>query len=175
MFGLWYWVLWVTGGLGLGMSYTLGTSEFAAFLKYPVIAGEPTYLVALAHVFLFGLGVWLLLSGARRVGARQFRWRATALGEGAPTQRLVIAGFLGTGLLLVAAGFPIHRHYLIVTFPLQWVWLTRQLHDTTRKWNQTLTAVWLSELVISCAFLFYVHLHGGAMSGDYGVAFSRQR
>jgi len=70
MLGLWYWILWVTGGLGLGMSYTLGLSEFAAFLRYPVIAGEATYLVALAHVLLFVLGVWVLVSGARSAAGR---------------------------------------------------------------------------------------------------------
>jgi hypothetical protein len=96
------------------------------------------------------------------------------LGVRAPTQQLLMAGLLGTGILLVAAGFPIHRHYLIVTFPFQWLWVTRQLRSTTRHWSQVLTVVWLSELAISSAFLFYVHLHGGAITGDYGVAFSRQ-
>jgi hypothetical protein len=174
MLGLWYWILWVTGGLGLGMSYTLGTSEFAAFLRYPMIGGEPTYLLALAHVFLFVLGVWLLLSSASAAGARHSGWRGTVLGESAPTQPLVMAGLLGTGILLAASGFPIHRHYLIVTFPLQWLWVTRQLRSTTRHWNQALTVVWLSQLGLSIGFLFYIHAHGGAITGDYGVAFSRQ-
>jgi hypothetical protein len=174
MFGLWYLILFVTGGLGLGMTYALGASEFATFLTYPVIAGEPTYLVALAHAVLFVFGVWLLLRGAMSVGARHFDWRETLLGVEARTQQLLMAGLLGTGILLVAAGFPIHRHYLIVTFPLQWLWVTRQLRSTTRHWNRVLTVVWLSELVISSSFLFYVHVHGGAITGDYGVAFSRQ-
>jgi hypothetical protein len=174
-FGSWFWILWATGALGLGMSYSLGVSEFVVFLKYPVVLLRPTYGIAAAHVISLAVGAWLLLTRAWQGRVRGSTWRRTLLGTGEPSDQLLRAGLYGLGLMLTAIGSPIHRHYLIVTFPLPWLWLARQMRTATRHWNYLLASLWLSELVISAGFLYYIHVNHGAPSGDFGATYSHPR
>ena len=68
----------------------------------------------------------------------------------------------------------IFRHYLIMTYPLEWVWLSRlSLRDS--RWGRTyLAALWLAQLLITVSFLFYIHTTHGDPSSDYGIAYQFQ-
>ena len=66
------------------------------------------------------------------------------------------------------------RHYLIVAFPLHILWFVRVALSRPVIGRRTLLVVGATQLVVSIAFLTYVHAYGGAPEGDYGVAFSRQ-
>jgi hypothetical protein len=169
--GLWYWILWVTGALGLGMSYSLGVDEFISFWRYPLLLGRPTFAVAVAHLVLLGLGGWLLLSRVLSLRLRAVDWKRAILGCSEPADRLLKSALYGSGLLLTLIGYPLYRHYLIVTFPLEWFWLARQMRIATRHWTYLLGAIWVSELIISAAFLYYIHANHGAPTGDYGATY----
>jgi hypothetical protein len=120
---------------------------------------------------VLALGCWLLLSRAWPVRLRTIDWRRALFGSNEPADRLVKAALYGSGVLLTLVGYPVHRHYLIVTFPLEWLWLTRQMRIASRRWTYLLAAVWLSELLISAAFLVYIHVNQGAPTGDYGFTY----
>jgi hypothetical protein len=117
------------------------------------------------------IGVWVMAYRAwrilkeRRISARTF------LGEGDPTNRIVNAGLYGLGVFLTLIGRPIYRHYLLVAFPLEWLWLTRQCRLATHRANVLLGAVWMCELTIAAGFLYYIHVNHGAAAGDYGVTY----
>lgn len=171
LYGTWYWVLWVTGALGLGISYSLGSTSFGDFLRYPLLGASPTYAIACAHVVLLMLGLWVVVHrGWQIIESRRVEARAL-LGQGDSTSRIVSAGVYGLGLLLTLSSRPIVRHYLIVTFPLEWLWLSRQVRLATRRADVLLGAVWLCELTIAAGFLYYIHVNHGAPAGDYGVTY----
>jgi hypothetical protein len=88
---------------------------------------------------------------------------------------LIKAGLFGYGILISLAGLPIHRHYLVIAFPLEWLWLSWQAHQVDRRPNLILWAMWFFELLISALFLAFIHTNQGAPSGDYGVPYIHQR
>jgi hypothetical protein len=66
------------------------------------------------------------------------------------------------------------RHYLIVAFPLNLLWLARLALIRPVSGRRALLVVGAAQLVIALSFLTYVHTYGGAPDGDYGVSYSRQ-
>jgi hypothetical protein len=157
------------------MSYSLGAVEFTAFLKYPVLVGRPTYVIAATHIVLVALGLWLLGTRGWQTSIERIDWKRAFLGGDDPSDRLIRAGLYGTGLLLTVAGFPLHRHYLIVAFPLPWLWLATQARLATRHWQYVLASIWICELVVSVSFLYYIHVNHGALTGDYGATYMFHR
>ena len=75
------------------------------------------------------------------------------------------------GLLLHLAGVQIYTHYLIVFSPLLHVAAAWVLVHAQRR------LLWVAlglQLFISACFLGFIHAHGGAPRGDYGVSYSAQ-
>jgi hypothetical protein len=166
-----FWVYGFTDPLGLGLHYNLGVASFLEFLRYPLVAGVPTYLVAVAHVVVALVGGVTLASGFASA-RRRFRqgWRPAS---GDATGRALRATFMGYGVLLTLSGVVIYRHYLVVTFPLEWVLFCGVALHVKRHGRQLLLSLWASELFITAALLLYLHVHGGA-PGDYGTAYRLQ-
>jgi hypothetical protein len=86
----------------------------------------------------------------------------------------VNAVLLGTGLLMSLSGFELFRHYLMVSFPLEWVWLSRMGLCDSRWGQKCLIAIGVAQLLISILFLTYIHINHGAPLGDYGTAYQFQ-
>jgi hypothetical protein len=163
-----FWIYGLSDALGLGLHYNLGWDAFLEFLRSPRIAGAPTYLVALAHVVVGGIGLGLVAHGVYRA------WRSR--GAPAPTSdtaEALRATFVGYGVLLTLSGLVIYRHYLLVTYPLEWVLLAGLALGVEKHGRRLLVALWAGELTMSIALLLYLHAQGGA-PGDYGVAYRRQ-
>ena len=167
-----FWLYGLTDSLGLGLHYSLGHSAFLDFASGPRIAGTPTYLVGLAHAVLALAGMSLVGLALVRAWRARRTWRS-AIDTPVPTTRALGATFVAYGALLTLSGLVIYRHYLLVTYPLEWVLLAGLALSTGRYGRRVLAVLWASELAITTAMLLYIHAHGGA-PGDYGVAYRLQ-
>jgi hypothetical protein len=173
-----FWELWGSDALGLSARYSLG-NNFTEFLAWPPVAGRPSYLVAAAYSVLVVAGAAVLTRAAILLIRHRSAWRIQWTGVGSPTAFTQNAALWGYGVLLTLAGFAIHRHYLIVAFPLTLVWLARvalcvpgQAGAVARPGRGLLLAVWLAQFLVSACFLQYVHEQGQAIRGDYGAPYS---
>ncbi|MGH7739263.1 MAG: hypothetical protein ACREL1_03860, partial [bacterium] len=164
-----YWLYWATNPLGLGLTYSLKTDRFMDFLSYPLIGETGTYLVAVSHAVILGVGILLLISVKKTSG---FRWE---IEDSSDTGLAIFSVLFVTGILMTLCGIQVCRHYLIVAFPLGWVWLSRMALRDTRWGKQYLAALWGAELFISVMFLIYIHVNHGDPTGDYGIAYQFQR
>jgi hypothetical protein len=93
---------------------------------------------------------------------------------------LVRAGFVGFGLLLTLTAVRFYRHYMIVTFPLMALWLTRlTLPDgaTDRErvvGRRLLAGLWAVSALNCVLMLTYLHANGGAPHGPFGPSYEAQ-
>lgn len=163
-----FWALWVSEPTGL-LVYSLG-EHFTEFLRWPVLGGVPTWLMAVASA-----AAWTVLGRALWVGRRRLA-EPVRRGSGG-TMALLGAALVPMGALLTLTLVTIHRHYLIAAFPLPMVWLAGLAlapgggMSRGRRW---LLALVITQLVLSAGFLHYIHVRGGAPRGDYGVTWSMQ-
>ena len=166
-----YFVFWITDPLGLHLGNPLGVSngngvlqQLGDFLRYPFALGHATWLVGLAHVGVLLLAIRLVFSA---------RWKEVmfAKGESAFAQNAALWGY---GLVMTFATIHIYRFYLLVTFPFEFLWLAR-LGLSDRERGRLVLGLMVSfQLFISGAFLYYIHVNGGAVHGDYGRSFRCQ-
>ncbi len=176
-FGWWramegkFWLQWATEPLGFGLCYSLG-DQYQEFLTWPEVAGQPLYLVALLHAVVIGTGVVLLLRALRR------GWRGAGGGD---TGFCVNWAFWGYGLLLTVMGLRFYRHYLIVAFPLTFVWLAqlalggRDQGPAARAGGRRLLVVLcVAQALLSACFLHYLHERGTGPESEFGVPYSGQ-
>jgi hypothetical protein len=175
-----YFIRWVTEPFGVSISYSLG-KDFEDFLRHPLVGGRPTYLMALAH------GLLALVAGAVLLGAVVRAWRsrggvlARFYGSDAKTPAAVCAVLFGFGLVFSLSFLPIHRHYMILTFPLMYVWAAATALSDRRPlpfgWTRG-RALLLVSCLLQCAvtvcFLSYVHDAGRTIRGDYGTPYAAQ-
>lgn len=166
-----FWKDWVMDATGLGMDYSLGP-HFSDWLRFPSWASVPTRLVLAAHAVA-------VVAGAIVIGRWLWRWLAArgflhprrTIGSWSETDFTVAAAVGGYGLLLTLSGVTVFRHYLIVSFPLAWVWLA-SLALRQRRGRALLAALFCAEILLSTAFLGYIHVRRGAPEGDYGRTYS---
>ena len=170
-------VRWVKEPLGFGLDYSLGTA-FEDFLAGPWVGGRPTHLVWLLHAALAGVGLFLLARAAYRFGRDRLMPRGSAAGRTSPTAFTLGAAFWGFGILLTASSLYVQRHYLVVAFPLGFVWLARLAlnggrgRPTVWKPGRVLLGfLCVAQLLLTASFLRYVHQNGGSRGGDYGVSY----
>lgn len=162
-----YWIFWVTDSLGMGLAYILRTRYFMDFLRYPLMGGMGTYLVAVFHVVIIGTGILMLVSA--KTG-----WFSRVIRDSSETGLALYSVLFATGILMTLSCLEICRHYLIMTFPLEWVWLSHLgLCDPSRG-RRYLMVVWTAQLFISALFLVYIHLNHGVPMGYYGTAYQFQ-
>jgi hypothetical protein len=182
-----YWVFWISGAFGLHLGNSLGLligdtqiEQLSDFARYPLIAGRATYLVGLAHVGLVCSVGWTVINLTRHfettVGLSPKRWADKFIGRESQEAFAQNAGFLGAGVLMELTNVNIRRYYMSVVFPFEFLWLsraalrnnTRQASPPGRRW---LALIWVCQLVISIAFIHYVHVNQGSTKGDYGDAY----
>ena len=163
-----YWIFWVTDSLGMGLTYSLKTVHFLDFLRYPLIGGYGTYLVAMAHLVIIGTGIVVLVKAMKK---GDFLRGIKDLSE---TGLAVNSTLLAAGVLMTLSCIKICRHYLIMTFPLEWVWLARLGLSDSRSGQRLLTVLWIAQLLLSAFFLGYIHVNHGDPLGDYGITYQFQ-
>jgi hypothetical protein len=176
-----FWGYWGTDALGLHAWYNLGRPLFRDFLGYPLVGGRPTYLVGALHALLAVAGAAMLVA-ALIAFLRRRRSSGSNRVKNGESERdetgLALRGALwGGGAVMTVLAPTIYRHYLLITFPFEWVWLARLARDGlgTHRARMALLTVWIAQLALSMCLLYFLHVNGGAPTGDYGVAYDRQQ
>jgi hypothetical protein len=173
-----FWTHWISEPFGWGLKYALG-EDFSYFLSFPILGGQPTYLVGLLHLLVIGIGAIIMFRAAAQIWTDRHGWRETLIGTQSPTLFTINGALLGYGVLLAASGLRFHRHYLLVVFPLTFVWLAwlalmPAKGDTINRGRALLLSLCIVEALISVAFLYFIHLNQGTMHGGYGPAYGAQ-
>ncbi len=176
-----FWIRWFTESFGLGIDYTFGPC-FGEFQGYPLLLGRPTYLVGLLHGILVGLALLLVVRAVILLGRLRGRWREHWIGRGSPSAFTQNAALWGFGLLLTLSSFSIHRHYMIVLFPLEFLWVARlalapsgDRPQTVRLGRAALAVLWTAQLLLSANMLHYIHVHQDLSGTEYGVPYGAGR
>jgi 4-amino-4-deoxy-L-arabinose transferase-like glycosyltransferase len=196
-FELKFWVRWCTESFGLGINYTFGP-YFRDFLRYPLLGGRPTYLVAVLHCFAAGVAMLLILRAATQLWRERRRWGALWIGRDSATAFTQNAAFWGFGLLLTLSCFSIHRHYMIVLFPLEFLWVARlalgaegrtgsvscrvraaqdpaaSASGSPRLGRALLLSLCLAQFLLSAHMLAFIHSRQNFADTEYGVPYGAQ-
>ncbi|HAR41097.1 MAG TPA: hypothetical protein DCS07_00435 [Bdellovibrionales bacterium] len=180
-----YWVFWITDSLGLHLGNPLGLMrgsslwhQISDFVRYPIINGHPSYLTGVAHFAILALALWIF--GTALVGffIRNGFFNRQALREiffpkGPMAWVAISAALWGCGLLLTGTTVNIRRYYMMVTFPLEFVWLAYLVlrERPVANARAILGVLWCAQLFISANFVGYIHVNEGSLQGDYGPAY----
>jgi hypothetical protein len=175
-----FWTRWTTEPLGHTLRYTLRRPVFVDFLRGPVVAGHDTWLVGVLHVVLIAAAVTVLGLGGRRLWQQRGRWREMFVGRESPTAFTLSASLWGFGILFTLACMPIYRHYMILTFPLPFLWAARMAlggrgstPTELARGRVTLVVLCAVQALLSVCFLDFVHTNPRYL-GEYGVPYSAQ-
>jgi hypothetical protein len=173
-----FYLRWLTQPFGLGAEYTLGNVHGRDFLKWPVLAGRATYLVAIAHVIAAGVALaaaWSVVSSLVRS-----RLEIDYLGRrSAAVQLIAVTFFLYGGVLtlLTVIGAGSHRHYMIYVAPVMALWVPVAL--SRAGWSpRTLHAVLLlscvAQALIAASLLGFIH-ETQVLNSEYGATWRSQQ
>ena len=175
-----YWMRWVTEPFGVSVEYTLG-DDFEDYLGWPVVYGQPTYLVAVLHVMMVGIGAVLLARALRWLWANRARALELWTGKSSATAFTQGAALWGLGILLTASTVPVTRHYLIILFPLTFVWVARialvpcgERVSAFKFARGALLTLCVVQALITASFLGYVHANQRMIHGEYWIPFAAQ-
>jgi hypothetical protein len=170
-----FWYYWLRDSTGLMLQAGLGYDHLASLLRQPYLRGRPTFLIGAAHVASACAAALLMLVGLAGALRARRRWPSVLSGGGHDTERALFGSLLAGGFAMTALAPAIFYQYLNVTFPLMWVgWAYIAL--ATPRWGRPLLVLsWTAQLVVSVAFLVYIHQHDGAPGGDYGTVYRAQR
>ena len=169
-----FYLYWFYDALGINSYYSL-RKEFWLFIREPVILGMPTYLVAVAHLFLIATGIFVL---KKIVGYVYHIWHRfnpkTFLKDFftgmSITYFYLFAILVGLGIAMTLSGIMICQHYLICAFPFSYIFLAKVL----QKNKKLISVVIISQMLITASFLYFIHKNNGAEKGDYGKAYHAQ-
>jgi hypothetical protein len=173
-----FWPYLATDPLGLGLNHSLDDETFE-FLAWPAVASRPTFLVGLLYLVIGAVGVWLVVRAAVPLRSALPRL-AGALLSRTPTALAQNATLWPYGLLLLTAGLPVHRHYLVIAHPFEILAVCRLAlagpggpPRPPRAGRCLLAVLCVAELLLSVSFLWYIHTTG-AHAGDYGTPYRAQ-
>jgi hypothetical protein len=175
-----FYLRWLTQPFGFGLDYSLGHS-FGAFLAWPMVGGQATWLMAAAHALLAAIFAWLLLLALRRLARNRPPAGDVLLGV-SPETTLLAAALWGYGLslsLITVFGPDSHRHYLIVVAPLMGLCLAMTMlwaAPSVRQARLLLAALCLCQAALSAGALTYIDHKGvvDATFGRFGVTWEAQ-
>lgn len=174
-----FWVRWCLESFGLGIDYTFGP-YFRDFLRYPILANRPTYLVAVLHGLAALVALLLLFRAAVQLRRERPSWRALWIGSGSASAFTQNAALWGFGLLLTLSSFSIHRHYMIVLFPLEFLWVARLALPSDPRprslhlGRALLLSLCLVQFCLSANMLAYIHSRQNFSGAEYGVPYGAQ-
>jgi hypothetical protein len=172
-----YFLRWLAQPFGLEIRPYLGR-DFPDLLRHPLLAGRPTYILALAYAALLGIAGLVLVRAIRWL-RQQDRWRSRWHGDGSATSLTVGAALWGFGIIFTLTLLPIRHYYMVLTFPFVFVWFARLVLSSQIATLQTGRAVLLllcvTHLSITMGHLGYIHEHRDRpIGGEYGVPYSAQ-
>jgi hypothetical protein len=175
-----FWIRWFTESFGFGIDYTFGP-YFREFQRYPLLWGHPTYLVAGVHGFLAVAALFLMVRGASALWQRRAEWRGLWIGRASASAFTQNAALWGFGLLLTVSSCSIHRHYMIVLFPLEFLWVARLALGSqgqsafALRWGRTLLlSLCLAQFFLSANMLAYIHARQDFSGTEYGIPYGSQ-
>ena len=180
-----YWVFWITDSLGLHLGNPLGLMrgsslwhQISDFVRYPLINGHASYLNGVAHLAILLIAIWIFGTSLIGFAIRQGFFNRISLQElffpkGPRAWVAITAALWGCGLLLTLTTVNIRRYYMMVTFPLEFVWLIFLVFRERPAANARalLAVLWVAQLFISANFVGYIHVNEGSLQGDYGPAY----
>jgi hypothetical protein len=157
---------WLIDGLGLNTSYVY-RPEWLWSLAEPRIGGVPTYGMAVAQVALIAITIYCLTRWLRRI-----RPGLVPARDAGDVWLWIYAAAFGVTCLLMLAGVRARSHYLIVLYPLPFVWLAWLI--TTYGGPRVFRTALVLQLLITVTILMQVHRDGGVANGAYGVSYREQ-
>ncbi len=173
-----YWAFWFTDPTGLHLGNPLGLlrgpsnlDQISDFIRYPLLFGNPTYLVGVAHFTTLIAVILIFYRGLTRLWEQRKNLGSVFIGRESATSFVQNATLWGCGLFMTATGIMIRRYYMTVTFPLEFILLVRMARPQTRIGHSALILLFASELFISAHFVGYIHVNAGSIWGDYGKAY----
>jgi hypothetical protein len=177
-----FFLRWATQPFGFGIDYTLRRAEMLDYLTGPVLAGRPTYVMALVHLVLAMLVLVILVQAVET--ARIKGWpgaQLVFLGTSSETVLITATlwGYGGVLTLLTLGHAGSHRHYLIAVAPLMALWaaMTVFYGDRTpdrHRARAILIALCVAQAVASAGLLFYIH-ETAVILGEYGPTWRSQQ
>ncbi len=109
------------------------------------------------------------------------RWRERWIGRASSTAFTQNAALWGFGLLLTLSSFSIHRHYMIVLFPLEFLWVARLALTSgdpsarsLRLGRVLLLCLWFAQFLLSANMLSYIHTRQNFSGSEYGIPYGAQ-
>ena len=168
-------LVWITNSLGLDLDYSL-FSEVYAFLRYPYVGELPTYGVLGAMLVSIAIAA-VILTRALAAAFAERRNRVARGPTSAATLGLAIA-FVGFGGLVALTTYFVQRHYLLMTFPYEFIglaWVTRYAFGHRPRLGRiVLGTLCVAQFILTASFLGYIHVNHGAPGGDFGVTYGAQ-
>ncbi len=164
---------WFSLALGLDLPYALG-GDFGHFLA------EPFYLAAGLLAAIVAIFAILVYRFCRRLMLAPKPTLARLFDKSSPTALVLIAAFLGFGVLLAATLRPFYLHYLIVAFALpalSLAWIaragSREAPGSIALGRVLLALLVLAQAGVTLLFLGFIH-DTQVIAGDYGTAYRAQ-
>jgi hypothetical protein len=115
------------------------------------------------------------------VWRRRDHWRDLWIGRACSSAFTQNAALWGFGLLLTVSSFSIHRHYMIVLFPLEFLWVARlalasaeERASSLRVGRLLLLSLWCIQFFISANMLNYIHVRQNLAGSEYGIPYGAQ-
>lgn len=180
-FGIKFYLLWLTQAAGFEDMYHLLGPQFLHFIAGPRVADRPTYLAAALMLLVAAMLGLVLLKGLYILWQGRSNLLDLLTGRKSQTTLAISAAVIAFGILLTIAPIRVFRYYLIIAFPLAFVWLARiALANTSwriagiRAGRVALAVICLSNGLLAGCFLHHVHQNQGAPNGYYGVAYNAQ-
>ncbi len=175
-----FWRLWATEGFGLGLRENFGT-DWLPMMRGPVWRGHETWLVGAAEMGLLGILAWFLGLAVAELWRERGHWRTglSGLGAGASESAFLRnALMIGYGVLLSLPDFNLFRHYLLITFPLAYVWLAALALQRGARWaavnEKLLLAALVLNLFVALQVFAFLRESGGSPGDDFGVSWRAQ-
>jgi hypothetical protein len=164
-----FYIQWITSAWGLNLEYMMGNVFWKRFLLEPTIMGIPTYLVAIAHLFLAIAALYAII---RYLTSTKFRNLVNKDSKSfMETLFYIRVGGLGMGLLFSLLLLRVPVYYLNILYPFLHIWIAYLY----RQRPKLLAAIVIAQLIISINFLTFVHQNGGIPDGQrYGLSYARQ-
>ncbi len=169
------WALWITYPLSADLFDSFGTDS-SDLLAWPEVGGTSLYLAGLTCGVILAVGAVICAQAVALTVWPRRRQPARPLDGAASSTGLLVRGsFWGYGLLITASGVLVYRHYMIVTFALPFVAMAAAALLAPGRGRRLLLVLVVAQAGLSVSYLTYIHVHGGAPGGDYGVAYDAQR
>jgi len=166
---------WFLDSLGLNIYYSL-RKDFWLYIREPVISGVPTYLAALAHLFLIVMGFFTLniikkyvVKTYRLLKEKTISFKDFFIGISI-TKFYLFSILLGLGVFLTLSGTTIFQHYIICAFPFTYIFISKIFQHKRKLFYSII----LAQMLITITFLLFIHKNNGAVHGDYGRAYHTQ-